>query len=88
MRTHGIYSQAVRGIEIRSLESSVEGDIDLRGFLGLSNDVRRGFENIRVNFRIDADQENLETLKDLMMFSPVFDTAKNGTNIGVTIAGM
>jgi uncharacterized OsmC-like protein len=83
-----VYHAAVRGIEIRSLESSVEGDIDLRGFLGLSNDVRRGFENIRVSFRVDADQKNIETLKEMMTLSPVFDTAKNGTNIGIDIAGM
>lgn len=88
LTTSMVYHAAVRGIEIRSLESSVEGDIDLRGFLGLSNDVRRGFENIRVNFRVDTDQENIETLKELMAFSPVFDTVNRGTNVGVTIAGM
>jgi uncharacterized OsmC-like protein len=83
-----VYHAAVRGIQIRSLESEVEGDIDLRGFLGLSNDVRRGFQNIRVNFRIETDKENIETLKALSMLSPVFDTAKNGTNVGITIARM
>ena len=88
LTTSMVYHAAVRGIEIRSLESSVEGDIDLRGFLGLSNDVRRGFENIRVNFRVDTDQKNIETLKELMTFSPVFDTTQNGTNVGITIAGM
>ncbi len=80
-----VYHAAIRGIEIRSLEADVEGDIDLRGFLGLSNEVRRGFENIRVNFRIDTDKKNIEALKALSMLSPVFDTTKNGTNVGVSI---
>lgn len=88
LTTAMVYHAAVRGIEIRSLESSVEGDIDLRGFLGLSGDVRRGFENIRVSFRVDTDPENIGTLEELMKFSPVFDTASNGTNVGVTVAAM
>lgn len=83
-----VYHAAVRGIEIRSLEADVEGDIDLRGFLGLSNEVRRGFENIRVNFRVDTDAKNIELLKALSKLSPVFDTTQNGTNVGVSIARM
>jgi uncharacterized OsmC-like protein len=80
-----VYHAAVRGIEIRSLEADVEGDIDLRGFLGLSNEVRCGFQNIKVNLRIDTDYENIEVLKALSQLSPVFDTTQNGTNVGVSI---
>lgn len=83
-----VYHAAVRGIEIRALEAEVEGDIDLRGFLGLSDEVRRGFENIRVNFRVDTDAKNIELLKALSKLSPVFDTTQNGTNVGVAITRM
>ncbi len=80
-----VYHAAVRGIEIRSIESSLEGDIDLRGFLGLSNEVRRGYQNIRVKFTVDTDAENLERLKALSKLSPVFDVTSNGTNVDVSI---
>lgn len=83
-----VYHAAVRGIEIRALEADVEGDIDLRGFLGLSNAVRRGFQNIRVKFRVDTDAGNVELLKALSKLSPVFDTTQNGTNVGVAIERM
>jgi uncharacterized OsmC-like protein len=50
-----IYHAAARGIKIKGIQSRVEGDLDLRGFLGLSPDVKVGYENIRVYFKIDAD---------------------------------
>jgi len=80
-----VYHAAVRGIEIRSIESHLEGDLDLRGFLGLSNEVRRGYRKIRVKFLIDTDAENLERLKALSKLSPVFDVTSNGTDVEVAI---
>jgi len=80
-----VYHAAVRGIEIRALEAEVEGNLDLRGFLGLSDEVRQGFEGIRVDYRIDTDPENVETLRELMMLSPVYDITRNGTNVDVSI---
>ena len=46
---------AVRKINLESVESRVEGDIDLRGILGLSDEVRNGFSQIRVSFRVRGD---------------------------------
>ena len=46
---------AVRKITLESVESRVEGDIDLRGILGLSGEVRNGFQRIRVSFRVRGD---------------------------------
>jgi hypothetical protein len=46
---------AARGIAINKLESHVEGDPDLRGFIGISEEVRNGYEKIRVAFKIKAD---------------------------------
>ncbi len=80
-----VYHAAVRGIEIEELESSLEGDIDLRGFLGLSNEVRRGYSKIRVNFKVKTAEENLERLKALSQLSPVFDVTSNGTHVSVAI---
>lgn len=80
-----IYHAALRNIRIDELESDVEGDIDLRGFLGLSKDVRRGYENIRVRFKVKTDSDNLERLKALSKLSPVFDVTSNGTNVDVKI---
>ena len=58
---------AVRDIHIEELESELEGDIDLRGFLGLSNDVPKGFTDIRLNFKVKADVDNMERLKRLII---------------------
>lgn len=80
-----VYHAAVRGIEIEELQSELEGDLDLQGFLGLSNEVRRGYQGIRVTFRVKTAEENLERLKALSKLSPVFDVTSNGTNVTVEI---
>jgi uncharacterized OsmC-like protein len=76
---------AVRGIHIEELESELEGDIDLRGFLGLSTEVPRGYTEIRVKFRVKADVDNMERLRRLTEFSPVFNTITQGANVDVTV---
>jgi len=73
------------GIEIAELESELEGDLDRQGFLGLSNEVRRGYENIRVKFKLKTAEENIEKLKALSKLSPVFDVTSNGTKVIVNI---
>ena len=80
-----VYHAALRGIQIEELESELEGDIDLRGFLGLAKDVRRGYQNIRVTFRVKTDSDALEKLKALSKLSPVFDVTSNGTEVDVRI---
>jgi uncharacterized OsmC-like protein len=80
-----IYHAAIRNIKIDELESNLEGDIDLRGFLGLTNEVRRGYQNIRVNFKVKTAAENIEKLKALSKLSPVFDVMSNGTKVDVQI---
>jgi uncharacterized OsmC-like protein len=77
---------AVRGIEIRSLESEVEGDLDLNGFLGLDASAPRGFTEIRVSFRVDAASEDVDLLKRLALFSPVFHTITGGSRVEVDVA--
>ena len=79
---------AVRGIRIEALESELEGDIDLRGFLGLADDVAKGFTDIRIKFRVQADVPNLERLKRLAAFSPVLNTITNGAAVDVQVEKM
>jgi uncharacterized OsmC-like protein len=76
---------AARGIRIEELECDVQGEIDLNGFLGLSEDVRKGYQNISVNFKVKTDEPGTEKLLELAQFSPVFDTVTNGTNVDVKI---
>ncbi len=80
-----VYHAAVRGIKIDELESELEGDIDLRGFLGISDEVRRGYENVRVKFKVKTNAGNIERLKALSKLSPVFDVTSNGTKVDVQI---
>lgn len=85
LTTSMVYHAAIRGIRIDELESEVEGDIDLRGFLGLSTEVRKGYENIRVKFKVKTDADNLEKLKALSQLSPVLDVTSKGTKVDVEI---
>jgi uncharacterized OsmC-like protein len=79
---------AVRGIYIEALESELEGDIDLRGFLGLDEDVPKGFTDIRMKFRVKSDISNMDRLKQLTAFSPVFNTITQGANVDIQVAAM
>lgn len=76
---------AVRGIHIEELESELEGDIDLRGFLGLADDVPKGFTEIRMNFKVKADVDNMERLKRLTTYSPVFNTITQGARVDIKV---
>ncbi len=79
---------AARGIALTSVESTVEGDIDLRGLLGLSEDVRNGYQRIRVGFRIsgDASPERLrELVEQSRARSAVFDVLTNGVPVDVDV---
>lgn len=80
-----VYHAALNGIHISSLECQVEGDIDLQGFLGVSDEVRKGYQNIRVTFKVQTPQKSLAKLKALSKLSPVYDTILNGTNIDVQV---
>ncbi len=88
LTTTMVYHAALRGIQIDELESELEGDLDLRGFMGLSDEVRKGYENIRVSFKVKTDAENLNRLKALSKLSPVFDVTSNGTKVDVQIESL
>ena len=80
-----VYHAATHGIRIEELESDVEGDIDIRGALGLSEHIQRGYQAIRVRFQVKTDEEELGKLKAFSMFSPVYDSVSRGTPIEITV---
>ena len=80
---------AARGIDLRGVTATVEGDIDLRGILGLDPEVRNGYEGIRVVFHVDGDAqaEQLAALvEQSRKRSAVFDVVTNGTQVSVDVA--
>ena len=88
--TAGVASVAQnRGIQLRSVEATVEGDHDIRGILGADSDVRNGFNDVRVTFKIDADasRQEIEALvAQSQKRSAVFDALTNPTNVTVGVA--
>jgi len=85
--TSMVYHAAARGITIQRVESELEGDLDLQGFLGLDPSVRNGFQQIRLKLRIKANVTDDE-LQDLARlgptFSPVFDSITKGVPVSVS----
>lgn len=80
---------AARGVTLTSVESTVEGDIDLRGILGISDEVRNGYRHLRVNFRIagDAPMEKLrEIVEQSKSRSAVFDVLTHGCPVQIDVA--
>jgi uncharacterized OsmC-like protein len=88
--TAGVASVAQnRGIQLRSIESTVEGNHDIRGILGVDNDVRNGFNDVKVTFKIDADasRQEIEALvAQSQKRSAVFDALTNPTEVAVEVA--
>jgi len=86
LTTSLVFHAAARGIELTKVESSYEGDIDLHGFLGMDENVRNGYEGIRVTFQVEgnASEEELDELVSVARErSPVFDVVTNGTPVSV-----
>ena len=88
--TAGVASVAQnRGIQLRSVEATVEGNHDIRGILGVDSDVRNGYNDIKVTFTIDADasKEEIEALvAQSQKRSAVYDALTNPTDITVEVA--
>lgn len=78
------YHAAANGIEIESAESTLEGGVDLHGFLGLDADIRTGFDGIKVKLKVKSDA-SVEQLENLAKFSPVFDMLTNPTPVSIEI---
>ncbi len=77
---------SAKKIPLKGVESRFEGDIDLRGFLGISQDVPVGYQEIRVYFKIDADipdEQKEELVRMGEKYSPVANTIKSQTPVSV-----
>jgi uncharacterized OsmC-like protein len=75
---------AARGVRLDRVVSTVEGDIDLMGILGLSAEVRNGYRQIRVNFEVEGDaspEELVALVEQSRRRSAVYDVLVNGTDI-------
>jgi uncharacterized OsmC-like protein len=86
LTTSLVYVAAARGVDLDEVESAVEGDMDVRGALGLSNEVPNRYQNIRVTFRIksDAPAEKLaEIVARAQARSAVFDSVSNPVPVTV-----
>jgi uncharacterized OsmC-like protein len=78
---------AARGVNLAEVESTVEGDIDLLGILGLSNEVRNGFQQIKVSFKLRGDDPEAlrEVLEQSRKRSAVFDIVTNGVPVAIEV---
>src|SRR5207237_4147202 len=87
--TAGIASVAQnRGVQLRSVESKLEGTMDIQGILGMDSDVRNGYDDIKVTFDIDADasKEDIEAIvAQSQKRSAVYDIVTNPTNVTVEV---
>ena len=86
LTTSLVYVAAARGVHLTEVESTLEGDMDVQGALGLSDDYRNGFERIRISFRIagDAPEEKLrEIVARAQARSAVYDMVMNGVPVTV-----
>ena len=87
--TAGIASVAQnRGVQLRSVESKLEGQPDIQGILGMDSDVRNGYDDIKVTFEIDADasKEDIEAIvAQSQKRSAVYDALTNPVNVTVEV---
>jgi uncharacterized OsmC-like protein len=80
---------SARKVELHRVESSVEGDIDLQGILGLDPEVRNGFSGVRVRFWVEADASPEvigEIVEQAVARSAVYDILTNGIPVDVDVA--
>ena len=85
LTTSMVFHAASRGIKIQSVESSFEGNLDVRGFLGLSEGVPKGYQKIRANFKVRTDDATTDELTECAMFSPVYSMISKGVPVEVLI---
>ena len=87
--TAGVAAVAqMRKIQLRSVQATLEGGMDIQGILGMDEDVRNGFDGIKVSYKIDADatKDEIEALvAQSQKRSAVFDIVTNPTNVTVEV---
>jgi len=89
LTTSIVYVAAARNVELLSVESTLEGDLDVQGGLGLDDSVRNGFEQIRATFKVKAnasDEKIREVVERARARSVVFDSITRGVPVNVSVA--
>jgi uncharacterized OsmC-like protein len=78
---------AARGVHLESVESTVEGDIDLLGILGLSDEVRNGYQGIKVSFKMRGDDPDRlrQVVEQSRKRSAVYDVVTNGVPVAIEV---
>ncbi|HEY0874235.1 MAG TPA: OsmC family protein [Vicinamibacterales bacterium] len=86
LTTSLVLHAAARGIRVNSVETRFEGDLDVRGLLGIDDSVRNGYERIKVTFKVSADAPD-SVIDELITLaqkrSPVFDVVSHGVPVEV-----
>lgn len=88
LSTTFVYYAAAQDVKIDAIDYTLEGDVDIQGLLGISKEVRPGYQNIRVTFHVksDASEEKLQELVKLaQMRSPVFNTVSEPVPVDVDL---
>jgi uncharacterized OsmC-like protein len=75
---------ASRGIRIEAVDSELTGDLDVRGFLGMSNEVRKGYQRITMRMRVKTDASP-ELLAQLAEYSPVHDVVSRSVPVELIV---
>ncbi|MFF3559255.1 OsmC family protein [Streptomyces sp. NPDC002574] len=81
---------ALRGVDLKGIRLELEGDIDMRGFLGIDAQVRPGLQQIRVRVELDAPDASREELEELISLverrSAIRDTLVHPVDVVTTLA--
>ncbi len=88
LNTTFIYHAAAHGVRVEELEIDIEGNLDLRGFLGMAEEVRNGYEDIQVTFKVKADapEEKVKELCELAQKrAPVFDIVTHAVPVSARV---
>jgi len=82
-----VYHAAARGIALDGVETTIQGDLDLHGFLDLDSNVRPGYEQIRVTINVagDFDDDQLAEITSLVRYSPVRDIVSNPVPVAIDV---
>jgi len=83
-----IYNAAAQGIQVDNMTFEMEGDLDLRAFLGIDQSHRPGYENIRLTYRVESDAPRdkiLELCAYVQETSPVLDMLRNPVPVSVEL---
>ena len=79
-----VYHASVQGIPLESVNVSSEGDMNARGFFGISDKVNKGYERVRVTMKVKSDAD-VDTLTKLAMHSPVFEVVSKSLPVDLNL---